>query len=56
MPCARPRSASPTCPTSRTSRATWTVGDGLRMAYVEAGPADGEPVLLLHGEPTWSFL
>ena len=26
------------------------------MAYVEAGPADGEPVLLLHGEPTWSFL
>jgi haloalkane dehalogenase len=29
---------------------------GLRLAYVEAGPADGEPVLLLHGEPTWSFL
>jgi haloalkane dehalogenase len=34
-----------------------TVGeDGLRMAYVEHGPPDGEPVLLLHGEPTWSFL
>jgi len=32
------------------------VAHGLRMAYVEAGPADGEPVLLLHGEPTWSFL
>src|SRR5487761_162229 len=32
-----------------------TVG-GLRIAYVEAGPADGEPVLLLHGEPSWSFL
>jgi haloalkane dehalogenase len=32
------------------------VGDGLRMAYVEEGPADGEPVLLLHGEPSWSFL
>ena len=33
-------------------------GDGgtLRMAYVEAGPADGPVVLLLHGEPTWSFL
>jgi len=30
--------------------------DGLRVAYVEAGPADGEPVLLLHGEPSWSFL
>ncbi|MGH3190881.1 MAG: haloalkane dehalogenase [Streptosporangiaceae bacterium] len=29
---------------------------GLRLAYVEAGPADGEPVLLLHGEPSWSFL
>ncbi|HEX6873766.1 MAG TPA: haloalkane dehalogenase [Micromonosporaceae bacterium] len=32
------------------------VGDGLRMGYVECGPADGQPVLLLHGEPTWSFL
>jgi len=31
------------------------VGD-LWMAYVETGPADGEPVLLLHGEPSWSFL
>jgi haloalkane dehalogenase len=33
-------------------------GDGgtLRMAYVEAGPADGPVVLLLHGEPTWSYL
>ncbi len=28
----------------------------LRMAYVEAGPADSPPVLLLHGEPSWSFL
>ena len=33
-----------------------TVTDGLQMAYVEAGPVGGEPVLLLHGEPTWSFL
>lgn len=33
-------------------------GDGgtLRMAWVEAGPADGPVVLLLHGEPSWSFL
>ncbi len=30
--------------------------DGLRLGYVEAGPPDGEPVLLLHGEPSWSFL
>src|ERR1700685_1291395 len=28
----------------------------LRLAYVEAGPSGGEPVLLLHGEPSWSFL
>ena len=31
-------------------------GVSLRMAYVEDGPADGPVVLLLHGEPTWSFL
>jgi haloalkane dehalogenase len=29
---------------------------GLRLAWVQAGPDDGEPVLLLHGEPSWSFL
>jgi haloalkane dehalogenase len=28
--------------------------DGLRMHYLEEG--SGDPVLLLHGEPTWSFL
>jgi haloalkane dehalogenase len=33
-----------------------TLGDRLRMAYVEAGPADGEPIVLMHGEPTWSYL
>jgi haloalkane dehalogenase len=31
-------------------------GGALRIAYVEAGPADAEPVLLLHGEPSWSYL
>jgi len=33
--------------------------DGLRMAYLDEGPADvdGAPVvLLLHGEPSWSYL
>jgi haloalkane dehalogenase len=29
---------------------------GVRLAWVEAGPPGGEPVLLLHGEPSWSFL
>jgi haloalkane dehalogenase len=28
--------------------------DGLRLAHVDAG--DGAPVLMLHGEPTWSYL
>jgi len=32
------------------------LADRVRMAYVEAGPAGGEPVLLLHGEPTYSYL
>jgi haloalkane dehalogenase len=33
-------------------------GDGvaLRMAYVDSGPRDAPLVLMLHGEPTWSFL
>jgi haloalkane dehalogenase len=30
--------------------------DGLRMAYVDEGPADAPVVLCLHGEPTWSYL
>lgn len=32
------------------------VGDGLRMHYVDVGPRDAAPVLLLHGEPSWSYL
>jgi haloalkane dehalogenase len=28
----------------------------LRMHYVDEGPADGPVALLLHGQPTWSFL
>lgn len=30
--------------------------DGLRMHYVDEGPRDADPVLLLHGEPSWSYL
>jgi len=29
---------------------------GLRMHYVDEGPADADPILLLHGEPSWSYL
>lgn len=28
----------------------------LRLHYLDVGPADGPVVLMLHGEPTWSFL
>jgi haloalkane dehalogenase len=31
-------------------------GATLRMAYVDDGPRDARPVLLLHGEPSWSYL
>jgi haloalkane dehalogenase len=31
-------------------------GQPLRVAWVEDGPTDGQPVLLLHGEPSWSYL
>lgn len=34
-----------------------TGGEPLRMAYLDEGPRDAkETFLLLHGEPTWSFL
>jgi haloalkane dehalogenase len=28
----------------------------LRIAHAEAGPADGPVVLMMHGEPSWSYL
>jgi haloalkane dehalogenase len=31
-------------------------GGALRVHYVDEGPPEAEPVLLLHGEPSWSFL
>lgn len=30
--------------------------DGLRMHYLDEGPPGAAPVLLLHGEPSWSYL
>lgn len=33
-----------------------TLPGGVRMGYVETGPADGPTVVLVHGEPTWGYL
>ena len=34
----------------------YTDTDGLRIHYVDEGPRDAAPVLMLHGEPSWSYL
>lgn len=34
----------------------YTEVSGVRIHHVEDGPADADPVLMLHGEPTWSYL
>jgi haloalkane dehalogenase len=31
-------------------------GTALRIHYVDEGPRDGAPVLLMHGEPSWAYL
>jgi pimeloyl-ACP methyl ester carboxylesterase len=31
-------------------------GGRLRIHYVDEGPKGAEPVLMMHGEPSWSFL
>jgi haloalkane dehalogenase len=31
-------------------------GGQLRVHYLDEGPKDAAPILLMHGEPTWSFL
>jgi haloalkane dehalogenase len=30
--------------------------DGLRVHYLDEGPKDADPILLMHGEPSWSYL
>ncbi|WP_460890963.1 alpha/beta fold hydrolase, partial [Ramlibacter alkalitolerans] len=30
-------------------------GAGIAMSYLDEGPRDGEVVLMLHGNPSWSF-
>lgn len=32
------------------------VSDGIRVHYLDEGPPSAAPVLLMHGEPSWSFL
>ncbi|CAN5525267.1 haloalkane dehalogenase [soil metagenome] len=47
----------PRCPS--VPRYADVVADGLepvRMHYLDEGPADGPVALLLHGQPTWSYL
>jgi haloalkane dehalogenase len=29
---------------------------GVRMHYLDEGPAEAQPILLLHGQPSWSYL
>lgn len=36
--------------------ANYIESQGYRVHYVDEGPRDGEVVLLMHGQPTWSFL
>ena len=31
-------------------------GQAVRMHFLDEGPIDGPPIVLLHGEPTWSYL
>jgi len=30
--------------------------NGYRVHFLDEGPANGQPILLIHGEPTWSYL
>ena len=30
--------------------------DGLRIHYLDEGPPEAPPLLLMHGEPTWCYL
>ncbi len=34
----------------------WLFADEIRLHYVDEGARDGQPVVMLHGNPTWSYL
>ncbi|MDB4815923.1 haloalkane dehalogenase [Gammaproteobacteria bacterium] len=37
-------------------RPNYMMIDGLRIHYLDEGPNDADPIILFHGEPTWSYL
>ena len=37
-------------------QANYMMIDGLRIHYLDEGPKDADPIVLFHGEPTWSYL
>ena len=49
-------------PADETFDGTWPYaprffqGAGFRQHYVDEGPSDGDPIVCLHGEPTWGYL
>ena len=30
-------------------------GNGFKQHYIDEGPKDGNPIIMLHGEPTWGI-
>ena len=34
----------------------YVIIDGYRIHYIDEGPSDGQVILMLHGEPSWSYL
>ena len=45
-----------------TFRGTWPFkpnffnGNGFKQHYIDVGPTDGIPIIMLHGEPTWGYI
>ena len=31
-------------------------GNGFKQHYIDEGPKDGNPIIMLHGEPTWGYI
>ena len=52
-PMSTPRSAP--LPGYPTARHWFDRGDGIRMHYLDEGPRNGELLLMVHGNPSWSY-